>query len=251
MSQSSELQTDLEYYLKKWDEIDSKLTLDPQNAELLASRTRIEQFIGWTRYLMREQVNPPAALEATSGLTSVISGPASEKVENSAEIVSVSEDKKRKLDEETPDIPLDKKRKTEATELVPSGSGVFVVTDTDTFGEASSSDHQGSVSKAVSKSSDSSDSDDDFFLYFVDRLYTNPKNIYLGGILFKLAILERKTARPWTAGQVDIMNKLDDCQKYLRNTEKFLLNEDTMTSIESQLFTPEIKDLVKCLKNPW
>ena len=153
MSQSSELQTDLEYYLKKWDEIDSKLTLDPQNAELLASRTRIEQFIGWTRYLMREQVNPPAALEATSGLTSVISGPASEKVENSAEIVSVkvenasekdsvksevsepkeaSEDKKRKLDEETPELPLDKKRKTEATELVPSGSGVFVVTDTDT-----------------------------------------------------------------------------------------------------------------------
>jgi len=77
----------------------------------------------------------------------------SEKVENSAEIVSVkvenasekdsvksevsepkeaSEDKKRKLDEETPELPLDKKRKTEATELVPSGSGVFVVTDTDT-----------------------------------------------------------------------------------------------------------------------
>ena len=73
----------------------------------------------------------------------------SEKVENSAESVSVkvekdsvksevsepkeaSEDKKRKLDEETPELPLDKKRKTEATELVPTGSGVFVVTDTDT-----------------------------------------------------------------------------------------------------------------------
>merc|ERR1711934_913442 len=88
------------------------------------------------------------------------------KVENASEKESVksevsepkeaSEDKKRKLEDETPVLPLDKKRKTEATELVPSGSGVFVVTDTDTFGEASSSDHQGSVSKAVSKSSDSS-----------------------------------------------------------------------------------------------
>merc|ERR1711971_382782 len=77
----------------------------------------------------------------------------SEKVENSEEIVSVkvvnasekdsvksevsepkeaSEDKKRKFDEETPELPLDKKRKTEAAELVPSGSGVFVVTDTNT-----------------------------------------------------------------------------------------------------------------------
>merc|ERR1712166_1142694 len=66
----------------------------------------------------------------------------SEKVENASEKDSVksevsepkeaSEDKKRKLDEETPELPLDKKRKTEATELVPTGSGVFVVTDTDT-----------------------------------------------------------------------------------------------------------------------
>ena len=64
------------------------------------------------------------------------------KVENASEKDSVksevsepkeaSEDKKRKLDEETPELPLDKKRKTEATELVPTGSGVFVVTDTDT-----------------------------------------------------------------------------------------------------------------------
>merc|ERR1712238_13764 len=62
------------------------------------------------------------------------------KVENASEKDSVksevsepkeaSEDKKRKLDEETPKLPLDKKRKTEATELVPTGSGVFVVTDT-------------------------------------------------------------------------------------------------------------------------
>merc|ERR1712204_22022 len=64
------------------------------------------------------------------------------KVENALEKDSVkfevsepkeaSEDKKRKLDEETPELPLDKKRRTEATELVPTGSGVFVVTDTDT-----------------------------------------------------------------------------------------------------------------------
>ena len=136
--------------------------------------------------------------------------------------------------------------------MVPSGSGVFVVTDTDTFGEASTSEQQGSVSKVESKSSDSNDSDeDDFVLNFVERLYKNPKNVYLGGILLKLAILERKTARPWTAGQVEIMNKLDDCQQYLRSTKKDLLNEHTLTSIENKLFTTEIIDLVKCLKNPW
>ena len=37
--------------------------------------------------------------------------------------------KKRKLEEEDPELPLEKKRKTEPTELVQTSSGVFVVTD--------------------------------------------------------------------------------------------------------------------------
>jgi len=53
----------------------------------------------------------------------------SEKPEDVPAEIEPSEDKKRKLEEENPELPLDKKRKIEPTELVPTGSGVFVVTD--------------------------------------------------------------------------------------------------------------------------
>ena len=86
-------QSDLDSYLKQWDLVASALASDPENPELLAQRTKIEHFIDATRFLMGQgpapedpapegpapvvNVEDPAALEATSGLTSAISGAAS------------------------------------------------------------------------------------------------------------------------------------------------------------------------------
>merc|ERR1712079_640008 len=54
------------------------------------------------------------------------------KIENPESVSAepeANEVKKRKFEEEDQELPLDKKRKTEPTELVQTGSGVFVVTD--------------------------------------------------------------------------------------------------------------------------
>ena len=51
------------------------------------------------------------------------------KNEEKSEVKEETEDKKRKLDDQSSELPMEKRRKMEQTDLVKTGSGVFVVTD--------------------------------------------------------------------------------------------------------------------------